>query len=114
VLVPAARSLVEDLPTPPLVKMLKHSLPELPVRPKVDPSRRCPKHIHAALDAAVQERNAIVHRGANPTTYLWTALSTIREFLYLLDFYEGHSWAKRQLSEATLMHLGLHGTGAAN
>jgi hypothetical protein len=106
-LVPGARSLVEDLPAPPLARMAKHTLPELPIRASVPPDRRCPKAIHQLLDAAVRDRNATVHRGLEPSRYVHTTLVGIREFLYLLDLYRGHEWAVDQLSPATLQHLGV-------
>lgn len=106
-LVPAARSLVEDLPAPPLPRMIKHSLPELPIRAAIEPERRCPKHLHRGLDSAVQERNAVVHRGAEPSIPLRKTLGAVREFLYLLDLYMGHAWAAEQLSVTTRMSLGL-------
>ncbi len=106
-LVPAARSLVEDLPAPPLPKVLKHTLPELPIRADVAPERRCPKALHKLLDEAVQDRNAVVHRGTEPTVHLHATLEGIREFLYLLDFYDGRPWAVDRLSETSLSALGI-------
>jgi len=106
-LVPDARSLVEDLPAPPLARMMKHSLPELPIRAAIEPERRCPKHLHKALDLAVQERNAVVHRGAEPAISLRETLVAVREFLYLLDLYEGNIWATEQLSATTRASLGM-------
>jgi hypothetical protein len=106
-LVPHARSLVEDLPAPPLMKIVSHTLPELPIRADVDPGRRCPKHLRSALELAVQERNKVVHRGASPTTWLRPTLVTIREFLYLLDLYAGHQWAAGLLSEQSRNATGL-------
>lgn len=106
-LVPDVRSLVEDLPAPPLIRMMKHSLAELPVRVEIEPERRCPKHLHKALDLAVQERNAVVHRGAEPTISLRETLVAIREFLYLLDLYKGNVWAIEHLSATTRASLGM-------
>jgi hypothetical protein len=109
-LVPAARSLVEDLPSPPLAKMMKHTLPDLPVRADVPRDRRCPRDLRRLLDQAVQERNLVVHQGAQPTRSLRETLGAVREFLYLLDLYAGHPWAAEQLSEATLAALEVSST----
>lgn len=106
-LVPAARSLVEDLPAPPLARMMKHSLPERPIRAAIPPERRCPTHLHKALDLAVQERNAVVHRGVEPTIELRETLGAVREFLYLLDLFEGSVWAAERLSATTRGALGI-------
>lgn len=106
-LVPAVRSLVADLPSPPLAKMMKHTLPDLPIRADVPRDRRCPRDLRSRLDQAVQERNLVVHQGAQPTRSLRETLGAVREFLYLLDFYAGHPWAVEQLSDATLAPLGV-------
>lgn len=106
-LVPHARWLVEELPSPPLVPMMRHYLAELPIRADVEPNRRCPKHLRAALQGAVEARNVAVHRGSAPTIALRDMLASVRELLYLFDFYGGHSWAARQLSDATVASLGI-------
>jgi hypothetical protein len=106
-LVPLARWLVEELPSTPLVPMMKNYLPDLPIRADVERNRRCPKHLRSTLDAAVRARNAVVHRGAGANVDLRTTLLVVREFLYLLDFYGGNAWALRRLSTRTIEALGL-------
>ena len=105
-LVPVVRAFVDDLPAPPLVKLVKHSLRELPIRADVAPDLRCPKSLLRILDAAVQDRNAVVHRGVLPSLPLYKTLQSIREYLYLLDFYSGEQWAAAHLTEETRVALG--------
>lgn len=106
-LVPDARWLVEELPSPPLVPMMKHYLPDLPIRAPVEREHRCPRHLRSALQTAIEERNDVVHRGLSPTADLRNTLTRIREFLYLLDFYGGHEWAVAKLSEETRASLAI-------
>lgn len=106
-LLPAARGIVEDLPAPPLAKLIRHSLPELPIAAAVAPERRCPQPILKVLIEANEQRNHVVHRGGEPLTSLDAVLRTVREFLYLLDLYRGHDWAAAQLSSDTLESIGL-------
>lgn len=106
-LVPDARWLVEELPSPPLVAMMKDYLKELPIRADVAPARRSPKHLRKLLHGAVEARNQVVHRGATPAVSLRETLAGVREFLYLLDFYGGQPWAVSRLSPETRSELGL-------
>jgi hypothetical protein len=100
-LVPDAKSLVENIPSPSLDTMIRKVLPELPVRADVEPGRRAPRHLRTAIIAAVEDRNRIVHLGAMPRCDLREALLAIREFLYMLDLYSGHSWAATLLTVKT-------------
>jgi hypothetical protein len=100
-LVPQASSLVENIPSPPLDTMIRKVLPDLPIRADVEPGRRAPRHLRTAIVAAVEDRNRVVHLGAMPRADLRDTLLAIREFLYMLDMYAGHSWAEALLAEKT-------------
>jgi hypothetical protein len=100
-LVPQASSLVENIPSPPLDTMIRKVLPDLPIRADVEPGRRAPRHLRTAIVAAVEDRNRVVHLGAMPRADLRVTLLAIREFLYMLDMYAGHSWAEALLAEKT-------------
>lgn len=100
-LVPNAKSLVENIPSPPLDTMIRKVLPDLPIRADVEPSRRAPRHLRTAIIAAVEDRNRIVHLGAMPRGDLRGALLAIRELLYMFDMYSGHPWAADLLTEQT-------------
>jgi hypothetical protein len=106
-LVPLARWLVQELPSPPLVNMMKNYLPDLPIKADVERDRRSPKHLRAMLDTAVQARNDVIHRGDAPDIDLRATLAGVREFLYLLDLYEGRTWAVTKLSDETILALGI-------
>jgi hypothetical protein len=106
-LIPDARWLIEELASPPLSRMVKEYLPLLPIRAPVEAARRSPKHLRRTLHTAVEERNAVVHRGAGPHVSLRDTLAAVREFLYLLDFYRGKQWAVSHLSTETRTELGL-------
>jgi hypothetical protein len=100
-LVPAAKSLVENIPSPPLEAMMRKVLPDLPIRADVEPSRRAPRHLRTAITSAVEDRNRVVHLGAMPRRDLPGTLLAIRDFLYMLDMYAGQPWAETLLTETT-------------
>jgi hypothetical protein len=100
-LVPDAKSLVENVPSPPLDVMIRKVLPTIPIRADVEPTRRTPRHLRAMIVAAVEDRNRVVHRGAVPGGDLRAILLAIREFLYLLDTYAGQAWAETLLTQTT-------------
>lgn len=100
-LVPHAKSLVENVPSPPLDTIIRKVLPGLPIRADVAPNRCAPRHLRTAIAAAVEERNRVVHLGAIPRSDLRETLLAIREFLYMLDMYSGHPWAEALLTEKT-------------
>jgi hypothetical protein len=102
---PVTRWLMEELPSPPLVQMMTHYLPELEIRAPVPRQKRCPKGLRKSLQAAVEARNRVVHRGERPGLSLYATLRSVKEFLYLLDYYRGHEWAAAYLSEETLREL---------
>jgi hypothetical protein len=100
-LVPNAKSLVENIPSPPLDTIIRKVLPDLSIRADVEPNRRAPRHLRTAIIAMVEDRNRIVHLGAMPRGDLRGALLAVREFLYMLDMYSGHPWAETLLTEKT-------------
>jgi hypothetical protein len=99
--VPGAKPLVENIPSPSLDVMMRKILPGLPIKADVEPSRRAPRHLRTAVIAAVEDRNRVVHLGAMPRGDLRGTLIAIRELLYMLDMYSGHSWAEALLTEKT-------------
>jgi hypothetical protein len=97
-LVPHVEALVEDLPSPPLDKLILDVLPQLPVISTVDARRRCPKPLRKTIIGAVEARNPVIHRGTHPELDLRETLLSIRELLYLLDYHAGFAWASAHLS----------------
>jgi hypothetical protein len=106
-LLPDTQFLLEEMPTPPLDKLIARILPTLPIRVDVAADRRYPPHLRRVIKEAIEDRNRVTHRGSTPSLYLRMVLESIREFLYLLDFYEGHAWAKTHLSARTLSDIGV-------
>ena len=95
-LVPDAEWLANNVPTPPLDRMLSTYLPLLPAKLKIEgrvlkPSRR----IRTAIKNGIEARNRTVHVGSEPPKgeFLEELLLSIRDLLYLFDFYCGFEWA---------------------
>jgi hypothetical protein len=110
-LVPEAEWLVEEVPSPPLVSMLKNYLPKLPARctfggEVLPPPRKLRRIIHSA----VEERNRVAHStGSAALDYeaLKESLLAIRDVLWLLDYYRGLQWASTHVREETKHDMGL-------
>lgn len=95
-LAPDAEWLANNAPTPPVVKMLKEYLPFLPARSKIEGRVLEPcKRIRTAIRDGIEARNQSVHKGSKPPKgeVLKEWLLSIRDLLYLLDFYCGFEWA---------------------
>jgi len=93
-LVPDAKWLVDNAPTPPLVNMLTEYLPNLPVRLKYKGQVVIPKSTIEVLRKGVLLRNKVAHAKAElRQDTLREVLGAARDLLYLLDYYSGHAWA---------------------
>jgi hypothetical protein len=90
--IPNAAWLMENLPSPPIVKILDEFVPEIV-------TESIPKDILEILKVGVTLRNDLVHKGrANLSAERLTrTLQAVRRLLYLLDTFSGHEWA-RELS----------------
>jgi hypothetical protein len=100
-LVPDAAWLLSELPSPPLVKMLSEYLPALPVKHRVaNRVLRPPKSMRNRLDDGVRLRNDIVHGRRDTATgvEVLPILESVRDLLYLLDYYSGQLWALDRVS----------------
>ncbi len=100
-LVPNAGWLINKIPSPPLVDMLKNYLPLLPCKNQViDKAVPPPSSIRKILDKAIENRNQIAHGRVNTLKKdfdLEEFLRSARDILYLLDYYCGHAWASDKL-----------------
>jgi hypothetical protein len=100
-LVPAAAWLVAEAPSPPLEKMLRDYLPMLPktLEGKAGGRDTLTVTVLDEVRKAVRLRNDLVHTGKakNDGRWLDSWLSLCRALLYLFDYYQGHSWALRQI-----------------
>ena len=112
-LVPDAAWLADNLPSPPIERMLREYLPGLPVRLSIDGKPpRIPEAILAKLKEGTALRNRVVHVGASTIDgeKLVDLLIAIRDVLWILDYCCGQEWALSHLSWDTKRDLGLvHG-----
>lgn len=96
--------LLENIPSPPLDKILKRYLPPLPSR--ADACERVPdlpKDWRRTLKGAVESRHKIVHGRLVDLDQdqLERTLDVVLELLYFLDQHAGYAWAseRRSLSD---------------
>jgi hypothetical protein len=104
---PDTNWILENLPSPPLVKMLKFfPWPKLglAINGRV-PS--VPDSIESELETAVNLRNQIVHAGAVKlkAETVDAALTSVRDLLYFLDALGGQNWAANYVSSDALKSL---------
>lgn len=107
-LVPDAKWLVSEVQSPPVVRMLKDYLPRLPAKCTIqDRVRPPPQDLMELLKKGVQIRNSIVHGKTYTLKHatLREVLLTVRDVLWLLDYYRGFKWALAYLREETLEML---------
>lgn len=106
--IPTASWLIENVPSPPLTKMLEHFLPNIPTQLKVyGKTLPPPEGLLKILTKGIVLRNEIVH-GKNAAVKHETVeevLIVVRDLLYLLDFYNGHLWAWQHVNPLYLNSL---------
>jgi hypothetical protein len=116
-LVPDTEWLANNVSTPSLDRMLSSYLPLLPAKLKLEgrvlkPSGR----IRSARKKGNEARNRTVHVGSEPPNgdVLEELLLSIRDLLYLLDFYCGFEWAleyiRDEVREEMVREFGLVST----
>lgn len=107
-MLPQTKWLVENVPSPPIEKMLKDLLPLIPVRLKVQGKKvEIPERVVGLLKKGVNLRNKTIHAGdqALSRIALEEILLAVRDLLYLLDLYSGLSWALKNISTETQNNL---------
>ena len=106
-LVPDAKWLAIEAPTPPLDKILTKFLPQLPKKLnfKGDPAIPSPllNHVREAMKA----RNTLAHKGEFDwdDEKLNAVLSSFNDLLLMFDVYAGQKWASELVSYETLKLL---------
>lgn len=107
-LAPEASWLIENVTSPPLVKMLEEYLPLMNTKHNIyGHTLPPPKPLMEILKKGVQLRNGIVHGKyiILKTETVEEILNAIRDLLYLLDFYNGHHWAWEHVNGNYLVEL---------
>ena len=100
-LVPSATYLVDEVSSPPVVKLLSEYLPQLdPIDERFRAAFPPPKPIRRSLEWLVQTRNRVVHNREQRYWFpeLHPALMHVRDLVWLLDCYCGHDWAYGHIS----------------
>jgi hypothetical protein len=109
-LLPEARWLVDNVPSPPIVSMIKNYLPLLPTKLKINGAVvPPPKEITRSLQQGVEARNRTVHVGASPPdgVELKELLLSVRDLLYILNYYCGFDWALTNVRPEIRKELGV-------
>jgi hypothetical protein len=113
-LVPHATFIIERIQSPPLDELLAHYVHTLPVRNTFDGRVvPLPRDVRKTIVAGAQSRNKIVHRpqDARDVTaqltpdYVTNLFLAVADLLWLLDYYSGHSWARRYIRKSTLERM---------
>jgi hypothetical protein len=98
-LVPDARWLVHEAPTPPIIAMIENYLPTLNDRAGATISGSVlppPRETLDVLKKGVFLRNRVAHVGAAAPSVdtLDQILAAVADLLWLLDYYQGFTWAR--------------------
>ncbi len=107
-LAPQASWLVQNIPSPPIVKMLDEYLPIL-LPPKVP---RLDRELIDDLKSAIFLRNKLIHgiKGNVELKHFTAALTTFRDVVWLCSYFGGISWAVNRVSQRTLLAMNLKTT----
>lgn len=108
-LVPEAAWLAENVPSPPLVRMLLDYVPQLPRIHTDPPLVPPPRSILDTLRKGVRMRNSAAHVGARDLNSddVEAVIGAVQDLLWLFDYYAGHRWALEHLSYERGVELNL-------
>lgn len=107
-LIPNSEWLVKNLPTPPILKILKEYFPLLPCVKKFSGNVLSPPNtILDTIEKGISIRNELTHKGigAPKRETLEEILDAVYDVLWLCDYYCGFEWAKNHMSKDTLSIL---------
>ena len=93
---------VTEAEAPPVTRLIRDLLPLLTERRTKD-GRVVPLALRQQLQTAIEQRNAIVHRGdVSPGAIeLNDSIRAVNDFLFLLDWLSGHEWAFDHMADGT-------------
>lgn len=100
--------LLENVPSPPLVKMLTEFFPWSKLKVQINGKEpKLPESITSVLKKAVLLRDLIVHRSVDElsTDTVDSVLTSVRDLLYFLDSLQGQEWAFKHLSTESARHF---------
>lgn len=102
--IPNTRWLMDNIPYPPLFKILSGYLEELPGIKKIYSITFIPKSIRKNIQTMSEKRNSQAHAGINTpdSVTLLKMLQDVRELLLLLDYYSGYDFALSFVRKETL------------
>ena len=98
--VPKIKWFVDNIPSPPVVKILIQYLPELfPNEKRFYEAKKEDRLIKTIADA-VYIRNKMVHKGNHPlsTEKVSEIIDAVQELLWICDYYSGYHWAELHLN----------------
>jgi hypothetical protein len=105
---PDTEWILENLPSPPLVKMLKELFPWPQLKVQINGiGLTPPDFVTKTLEKAVKLRNEIVHgreKDLDRRTVV-SVINAVRDLLYLLDVAQGQQWALHHLSAESRRHF---------
>jgi hypothetical protein len=103
-LVPENKWLIENIPSPPLERMLKDYLPILPVKLKIRGKEpQIPMDLLETLKKGIFVRNKTTHSEDSLINYeiLEKILLAVHDLLWILDFFSGSEWALEYIQPKT-------------
>lgn len=107
-LIPHCEWLVKNLPTPPILKILKEYFPLLPCANNFSGKVLSPPNaILDTIEKGISIRNELAHKGTGTPRHetLEEILDAVSDVLWLCDYYCGFGWAKNYIKKDTLSIL---------
>lgn len=102
--------LLENIPSPPMVKILIKYLPILPIKVLANGKLPLPPNsVIKDIEKGVQIRNELVHTGKNipNDVTIGEILFSIEDMLWILEACKGHEWALEYIRVITKNEMGL-------
>jgi hypothetical protein len=100
-LLPVARWLVENVPSPPTHKIFRDYISHLPTPVTIDWSKLKP--LFTVAQRLAEERNVVAHSSGHIPSgnELDAYLDCVSDLLYIIDVSQGHEWAKEHVTKRT-------------
>ena len=105
---PSTTWIVENLQSPPLDRMLRDYMAQLPARHRINGEvRRPPNSVITTIKKGIELRNKLVHGREECLSIedVRKTLEAVRDLLYMLDYYRGHAWALERITPAVAASL---------